>query len=277
MFTAVLLPENGSFFIIQGYNPRDFAIQRFNIVEGNQISNNRQILLGKFMARSLNKGIGDTLILSGYRFRVVGIYESSVGWEEIGGVTTLRDAQAFMGRPKKVTLIAVKLKDPQLAPKIVDRINREIPEVHVALAGEFAEQMPDMQAMDVMMAGIAFLAIVVGGLGVMNTMLMSVFERTREIGVLRALGWRRRAVLQLIIEEASLLGLIGGVCGVLVGVLLGYSYLLFPSLGDSIKPIWTPDLFFKALVISFILGLVGGGYPAYHATRLQPVEALRYE
>jgi len=148
-------------------------------------------------------------VLSGSRFRIVGIFESSIGWEELGGVITLRDAQVFMGRPRKVTMIALKLKDPSQASSVVEKINREIPEVHAALSGEFASQMPDFEASNAMIAGISLLAIVVGGLGVMNTMLMSVLERTREIGVLRALGWRRRKCCGLYLRESLILALLG--------------------------------------------------------------------
>lgn len=276
LFTAVMLPEGKGFFIIQGYQPGSFALERFHIIEGQSLTHNRQMILGKQMADSLKKGVGDTLVLSGVRFQIVGIYESSVSWEGLGGVITLRDAQTFMGRPRKVTMIQVKVKDPDQAPAVVEKIN-QMPDVSAALAGEFIRQTPDMQASDALMGGISFLAILVGGLGVMNTMLMSVLERTREIGVLRAVGWRRRAVMSLILREAVLLSLLGGLGGVLFALVITIAIMQAPMVGDMLKPVWTPGTFIQAIVISLILGALGGFYPAYRATRLQPVEALRYE
>ena len=203
-------------FVLQGYAPNEFAIQRFHIVEGEMLTGNRQILLGRLMADTLKRGVGDVVELSGMRFRVVGIYKSNVGWEQMGGVTTLRDAQNFIGRPRKVSMIGVKLEDPSQAQAIVNRINDEFPDVYAALAGEFAAEMPDIQTSNAMLDGISLMAIAAGGLTVLNTMLMAVFERTREIGVLRALGWRRRAVLGMILRESVLLGLLGGVVGIVI-------------------------------------------------------------
>jgi uncharacterized membrane protein len=142
----------------------------------------------------------------------------------MGGVVSLRDAQVLTGKPRKVTMYAVRLRDLSQAEAVVAKINRQFPEAYAALSGDFTEQMPDYQNSNGMMGGISFVAILVGGVGVLNTMLMAVFERTREIGVLRALGWRRRAVLQMILSEALLLGLLGGV----VGIATAFSDLLDP-------------------------------------------------
>jgi ABC-type lipoprotein release transport system permease subunit len=108
VFTGMILPENGAIFVLQGYEPAGFAIGRFKVVEGQALTANRQILLGRLMANSMKKGVGDTLELSGIRFKIVGVYESNVGWEQMGGVTTLRDAQNFVGRPRKVSMYAIK-------------------------------------------------------------------------------------------------------------------------------------------------------------------------
>jgi ABC-type antimicrobial peptide transport system permease subunit len=277
MFTAVMLPDAGAFFIVQGYAPKEAAIQRFRIVEGQPLTGNHQIIIGRSISEALNKDVGDTLDLSGLRLRVAGIFESKIGWEEMGGVVSLRDAQVFMGKPRKVTMYAVNVRDPEQAEGLVASINQEFPELHASLAGDFVSQMPDMKNSKGMTDGIAMLAILVGGVGVLNTMLMSVFERTREIGVLRALGWRRRQVLGLILREALLLGILGGVAGILVAQLMVVLIMQIPSMVGLLSPQWSAVIIARAVAVALLLGLLGGLYPAYRATRLQPIEALRYE
>ncbi len=277
VFSATMIPEAGSFFIYRGLAPNEYAIQQENIVAGEHLTSNHQILLGKMMADAMNKDVGDTIELIGSRFKVVGIFENSASWMEMGGIISLRDAQNIAGKPRKVSMYMVKVFDPADAHAIVAQINQRFPEAHAALSGEFAEQMPDMATMDMMMASISVLAIAVGGFGVMNTMLMAVLERTREIGVLRALGWQRRRILSMIIKEAIWLGILGGLSGILIGYGLGYFIGKAPMMGDMFAMIWEVDIFVRAIGIALFLGILGGIYPAFRATRLQPVEALRYE
>ncbi len=278
VFTAVLVSETSSgFFILQGYEPNGFAIRRFNVTEGSRLSSNHQIILGRTMAEAMNKDVGETIDLGGSRYRIVGIFETGVGWEELGGVVSLRDAQSFAGRPRKVTMYAVKVTDPAQAPALVHKINERFPEVHAALAGEFVDQLPDMENADGMINAISVLTILVGGVGVLNTMLMAVFERTREIGVVRALGWRRRRVLGMILQEAMLLGILGGVGGIAIAFGLVEAIKAAPMIGDAVSAIWSLEVVMRAIAVAFFLGVIGGLYPAFRATRLQPIEALRYE
>ena len=277
VMNAVMLPESGGFMLLLGYAPNEWAIRRFNIVEGQRISSNHQIMIGSTIAQATKKEVGDTMDISGQRFKLVGIFKNGVGWEDMSGVISLRDAQAFAGRPRKVTMLMVDVENPRLTPDLVEEINSRFPEVHAAASGEFVEQMPDMQNADGMLDGISILAIIVGGVGVLNTMLMSIMERTREIGVLRALGWRRRSILSLILREALLLGLLGGAASILIAFFLAASIQLIPMFGEAISPEWTLTVFLRAILIAVMLGLFGGLLPAYRATRLQPVEALRYE
>jgi ABC-type antimicrobial peptide transport system permease subunit len=277
VFTAVLLPDSQGFFIVLGYAPNEYAIRRFNVVDGKRITSNHQVMLGRVMSESMKKKPGDTIEIGGTRFRVVGIYESGTSWEEIGGVVTLRDSQALAGRLRKVTMFGVKVRDPVQASTIVEKINSQMPDVHAALSGEFVEQMPDMQNANGMLDGISLLAIMVGGVGVLNTMLMAVFERTREIGVLRALGWRRLSILGLILQEALYLGVMGGLTGIAIAFSLVYLSRSIPMIGEAFQPVFTVEVFVRAILVALLLGLIGGLYPAYRATRLQPVEALHYE
>jgi ABC-type antimicrobial peptide transport system permease subunit len=277
LFSATMMPEANAFFIFRGMAPNEYSIQQEDIIEGERLTSNHQILLGKMMADAMNKGIGDTVELTGSRFRVVGIYKSTTSWMEMGGIISLRDAQTMMGKPRKVSLYMVKVDNPSRAEDIVEEINAKYPEIHASLTGEFAEEMPDMQSMDAMMGAISFLAIAVGGMGVMNTMLMTVLERTREIGVLRALGWRSCRILSMILQEAIWLGLLGGLSGILIAFGLGSLMGKIPIMGDVLNLIWEIDIFTRAITIALLLGVLGGLYPALRATRLQPVEALRYE
>ncbi len=277
VITAVMMPGSSAFFIIQGYAPSEYAIRRFEIVEGKPLSGNHQVLVGQRMAKALKKVPGDTITLSGTRFRVQGIYVSGIGWEEMGGVVSLRDAQTLVGRPRKVTIYTVKMRDPAQSSLLVDQLNREYQDVHAALTGDFVDQMPDMTSSYAMMNSISLMAILAGGLGMMNTMLMSVLERTREIGVLRAVGWRRRDILWMILKEAALLGFFGGLTGILFAFGLDALVDSSPVYRDILQPLWSFPLFIRAIGIAMLLGLAGGLYPALRATRQEPVEALRYE
>ena len=277
MLWAAILPESGSIFVINGYAPNEYAIRRFKVVEGEPMTGNHQMLLSKMMSDTLNIQPGDTLDLGGVRYRIVGLYETGVVWEEMGGVISLRDAQSFMGKPHKVMLYMVKVHDPEQAAAVVEKINREFPGVYAALSGEFINDLPDRQSSTAILNGISLLTILVGGLVVLNTMLMVVVERTREIGVLRALGWGRRRILGLILNEALLVGFLGGLVGIALAFAMVAMIQVIPMLEGALTPVWEWDIFARAILIALLLGGLGGLYPAYRATRLQPTEALRYE
>jgi putative ABC transport system permease protein len=276
-FTATMLPDSGMIFMLIGYAPNEYTIRKLNVVEGERLTGNHQVMLGRMMSEALGLDVGDTLDVGGSRYKIVSVYESGVSWEEMGGVFSQRDVQTYMGRPRKVGLYMVKVNDPSQAEAVVAKINTEIPEVHAALSGEFVEQMPDMKNVNILLGSISFLAILVGGVGVLNTMLMAVMERTREIGVLRALGWQRSRVLRMIMTEALLLGLLGGALGIAVAFSLAYSFNAIPVYSGMLQSRWDIDIFVRAISIALFLGILGGLYPAFRATQLQPVEALRYE
>jgi putative ABC transport system permease protein len=133
---------------------------------------------------------------------------------------------------------------------------------------------------ETVLASIAAVALIVGGVGLMNTMYTSVLERTREIGILKAVGARDSQVMALFLVDSGLMGLIGGILGLLVGSVLSVfgTRLLGPALGvGSFQPVFGASLIVGVLVASFVIGALSGAWPAWRASRLNPVEALASE
>jgi putative ABC transport system permease protein len=133
---------------------------------------------------------------------------------------------------------------------------------------------------ETVLASIAAVALIVGGVGLMNTMYTSVLERTREIGILKAVGARDGQVMALFLVDSGLMGLIGGVLGLLLGGVLSFfgTRLLGPALGvGSFQPVFGASLIIGVLVASFVIGALSGAWPAWRASRLNPVEALAAE
>ena len=124
---------------------------------------------------------------------------------------------------------------------------------------------------------ISLLAVGIGAIGVMNTMIMSVFERTREIGILRAVGWRGSRILRLVVYESLFLCFIAAGVGVALGVLASRAVLLVPSISTFLVPTYPLEIFVRALAVGVLVALMGAVYPAVRAVRLSPMEALRHE
>jgi ABC-type antimicrobial peptide transport system permease subunit len=266
-----------TYLIVWGYHPGEHAIRQFKIVEGEGLSANRQIILGKTAAETMDKKVGQTIKILNSNFRIVGIYETGTGFLDISGVISLREAQKLFRKPRQVGWYAIKLEDPKEADRIIAYLEKNFPEISVSKTSELTEALPDFKTIQTTETAISVLAILVGGIGMMNTVLMSVFERTREIGTLRALGWRKRRVLGLILRESLLLSLVSGVVGIIGGALLGRVGSLASGFGSMLQGSFSPALLIRALVMALVLGAVAGLYPAWWASRLSPVEALRYE
>jgi ABC-type lipoprotein release transport system permease subunit len=277
VLTGYAATEDLPFFVVFGYHPAGYGIRHFRIVEGEGLAANRQIILGNVAAENLKKGIGETIRIFSTPFRIVGIYETGVPFEEGGGVIRLHDAQALFKQPRKVSFVGIKVGDPDRIQEVRQRVEEDFPEVLVSLAADFAEGAVDIKVTRSMTWAIAALAIAVSGVGMTNTMVMSVFERTREIGVLRALGWRRARVLSMIVRESILLSLVSALIGLIGGVAIGETLNLLPVMEGFLQLRFSPALFAQALMMALALGALGGLYPAWYASRLVPLEALRHE
>jgi putative ABC transport system permease protein len=195
----------------------------------------------------------------------------------MGSVMTLRDAQAIAGKPRQVTMYFIELKDPDKVDSVKAWLEENIPEISVSVTSEFTENMPDMKTSRASIGALAVLMALVGSVGMTNTILMSVLERTRELGVLRAVGWSRSRILLMILKESLLLSGLSGLAGIGIGIGLSKILLLVPGIGGFMSADFQPKLLAQALAVAFTLGALGGLYPAWRATKMRPIEALRYE
>ena len=282
MTIAFLPMPDIPYFVLFGHDPEGFAIGHFQIVAGEMLAarapagRGKPILLGHAAADNLGKEVGDTLRVHGSAYRVVGIYETGAAFEDGGAVVTLDEVQALLKQPRQVTVYLLRLKDIGQLEAARQRIERHSPALAVSRTSEVADRMGGMALVRVFVWGLSLITVLVGGVGMMNTMIMSVVERTREIGVLRALGWRKWRVLALILGESLALTLLGGIIGISWSWAMVRLLALRPTTA-SIGLRFTPGLLAQALALALVLGAVGGLYPAWRATRMRPVEALRYE
>jgi ABC-type antimicrobial peptide transport system permease subunit len=273
-------------FIIFGYEPAELGIKHFKVIEGVSLAEadprarrgGKPMILGKTAADSLDKGLGDTVLLERTAFRVVGIYETGIALEDAGAVISLDNAQTLAEMPRQIMYLGLQLHNPEHAEQFKARLERILPP-DVEVAGtQLGSMMLDMlEMLDVFAWGVALIAAVVGGVGMMNTMLMSVFERTQEIGVLRAVGWRRSRVLRMILGESLLLALIGGTLGLGLGAGLTWLAARASAMTGFTRSTVPPELVLQALVSALVLGAIGGVYPAWRAAKATPVEALSTE
>jgi ABC-type antimicrobial peptide transport system permease subunit len=277
MFWTGTSTEDMPMMIVYGYHPREFAIRRYRIVEGEPLSGRREIIVGRMAADKIGVEVGDTLRLLNSNFRVVGIYETGTAFEDAGVVIGLREAQSITGKLRQVQFYLVSLRDPDQVDAVQADLEAAFPDLDFALTSELTESASDFRVMQEMADQLSLAAVFIGALGMLNTMLMSVLERTREIGVLRSLGWRRRQVLWMILKESLVLGVIGGFFGIPLGMGLGLLVGTAGIWGGALEPTYTPRLFVQAVVVAAVAGVIGGLYPAWRATRMRPVEALRYE
>ncbi len=291
---------------INGVTPTFFSVRNYGLTEGEPISEVHVLgrasvaLIGPDVADKLfgrrDGLVGETIRIEGQPFRIIGVLESkgggSFGSQDNVVIVPFSTAQARLIRRSssdRVDVIFVQAISADAVPQAAEEIAQILRTRHRTAIGadDFTvfsqEDFLDVAStitgvLTIFLGGIAGISLLVGGIGIMNIMLVSVTERTREIGLRKALGARRKDILIQFLTESSLLSLIGGIIGIGFGWLIAFIVgQIAVRSGTPFSPTIGVDAVLLATLFSAAVGLFFGIYPANRAASLEPVEALRYE
>jgi putative ABC transport system permease protein len=278
-----LTPEVNA--LVFGWPANSYELDALDLTSGRRFHDRMpEIMLGDTLAETLNKKIGETVELQGSNFTVVGIYHGGSALETDAVIMPLDQLQQIASMVGKVTAFHVRLHAAPPGETQDHYVKRAQAEIQAALPGLHASPAAERAANNELVVlahavawGTSAIALIVGILGIMNTMAMSVFERTREIGILRALGWKSWSIMLLIQTEAAVLGIVGGLAGIGVGVGVMHLMAALPQTASVVSSYVSSWHLLEALGIAVLAGLVAGAIPAWRGAHLSPVEALRHD
>lgn len=279
VYNGIATIDGNNFLSIQGMDNNDLAAFKINIINGTTYTNeSEELILGKVAAERFEKSLNDTILISGKEWKIVGIYESGDPNLDTESIASMGMVQELMDDEGKISGMYVKAEKGADIESIKKDIENKYGD-NLSAISSISEMETNKEVLDMLYGakwGISLLAILVGGIGIINTMIMSVYERTREIGVLKAVGWKSKRVIGMILAESIVITLMAGLVGSLLGIVF-VQLLSISGILSGMEPILSISIFIEAIIISLAVGMVGGLYPAIKASRLHPTEALRYE
>lgn len=272
-----------------GWEPQGTMLKNLRLLAGRKVraADRRVILLGKLLAKSLGKQIGDTVEIQEEQFKVLGIYESSSMFEDGTAIVPLAELQELMSRRGEVGGFLVRVEPSLRQPGQIENVCRlleTVPDDRGHSSGISAMPLQEHVASNMeirvtraLVWSMSFIALCVGAVSMLNTMMVSVFERTREIGTLLAVGWSRVRIGAMVLLEALLLSCAGTGIGLLMAM------VVIPLLG-SVEAASTfiprgiePRIMVEGSFLAVLASLVGALVPVVRASRMLPTEALRHE
>lgn len=265
---------------IQGYPLDAPYFEQVRIVDGRRLErgDERGVLLGRVLAENLNKKVGETLdVIEGEPYKVIGFYESYNVFENGSMLMDIDELSRLMAREGDATffMVAAEKKDKASIEGLRKRIKSLQTGLDAMPAKEYADTASELRLARSAAWLTSTVALIVGAIGTLNTMVMSVFERVQEIGVLRAIGWRKSRVMRWILLESLLLAFFGAILGTLAGAVATRFLSTWPAASRLVSGEIDPSIVAQGFAIAMIVGLLGGAYPAYRAAGFLPTEALR--
>jgi putative ABC transport system permease protein len=252
-------------------------------IEGAVPKDDREIILGSEIAGHQGLKVGDHVEYTkvNQTFAVAGILKKTSSQDDAFIYMPVKTAQAIFKKPSGATAIGVKVKDPAMMTAITDELAEKVPGIQIVTMNQVMSSISTLAASaKVLSLSIAIIAIIVSAVGVMNAMLMAVFERTQEIGMMRAIGASRADIFRIILKEGLLLSLGGGLSGILISVAGNDLIEVFVRKVMPYVPVGNMSGFdagiaAASLGFALVVGVLSGLYPAWRASRIHPIEAIK--
>ena len=268
------------YFILAGTSSIEPILSSISLVEGRLPDLRRQeVIIGQKASRKLHWNLNEAIELgTGTSFTVVGVYATGSRLFDTGMIMSIKDAKQVLNRQGEINIVLVRPQKGYPIQKLMRRIKKDFPDLSIVKSQDLLGQIQFVQVVDAVSKGLSMMAVIIAGVFVSNTMLMAITERTREVGILMAVGWSRWMISRVIVGETLMLCTLGG----LVGYGVGFCMLWLFSNSDIIGLDWAtatlnPGILARSILLSVMLGLVCSIYPAVVASRLSPVQALRFE
>jgi putative ABC transport system permease protein len=276
---------------LQGLDPDGFAIKAFTVVSGRPLKrgDRHQLLMGAALAKSLEKKLDDTIAIEDTNFRIVGLFRTDDLLLAATAVALLADVQEMSERPHGVSEIQIRADLPDATTKTaaLSHLCKQIEalgDAHGEPLGlkalpttEFVNSDANLQLATATAWGTSIMAIVLSLFITLNTMLVSVLERTKEFGMLRAVGWRRGRIVRMILGESIVIGLLAAIVGTLAAWCLVSALAAAPALQSMVGSRLSPAAVLCGASITLAAGVAGSFYPAFRGASISPTEALRHE
>jgi len=261
--------------VVFGADPNGFLTQRLVFSSGRMFRSPREIVVGDELARTLKLAPGSTLRVKNRAFRVTGVYHIGVAFQDGGAFLPLNVAQQLAGREDEATTIPIKLATGTRPATVKRTLAQDFPGLLVISDPEEATRAgANGQLIAKAALVIAVLALVIGGIGIVNTMLMAVIERQSEFALLSAVGWSGLQVARLVLTEGVVISLLGALIGLALGIVGADLLVRVLDAQAFVSPHVSAADAARALLIGGLIGVVGGLYPAWRAARISPARVL---
>lgn len=267
----------GQRVMMMGVDPvAELKVKRWWSIAGRQVEQGRELLVGDAVVQEFGIEMGDQLKVNGEDFTVVGLLARTGSQDDQLLIAPLAVAQETLGKEGQVSMVEVAaLCHDCPVDDMVMQLQEVLPETDVQAVQQVVKtRMHALGQFRLFAWGVAVTVVVIGALLVFVTMMGAISERTREIGIFRAIGYRRRHVLHLVLMEAAVVSAVAGVLGYLAGVLATITTLPLLDGGQAVWQ-WNPSLAVASLFAAIVVGLLASLQPALRASRLEPSDALR--